>query len=106
MLGEETEWAELLIAFGPKPTSISAFASGFDAVPIDPSILGELAIGALRVAAINHAVSGYERLAPAKSVVELRLVTLSGTSSPDPSVTKVDRGTGGPRTWIPRLNLG
>jgi len=38
---------------------------------IDPSIWEQLAIGALRVAPINPAVSGCERLAPATSAIEL-----------------------------------
>ena len=56
---------------GPKPTSTSTFTSGFDAMPTNPDIWGELAIGALRVAPINPAVSGFEELAPAILVVDL-----------------------------------
>jgi len=72
-------------------------------VPIDPNIWGELAIGALRVAPINCAVSGCEGLALATSAIELRLMTLTGTSSPEPSVTKSE-GPGTPGLGSPGSN--
>jgi len=48
-----------------------------------------------RVAPINPAVSGCEKLTPATLAIELGLGTLSGTGSPEPSVIK-DEGTGTP----------
>jgi len=60
-------------------------------------------IGALRIAPINPAVPGCERLAPASSVIERRLV-LSGTASPEPSVTKDEGpGTSGPESPVSTL---
>jgi len=75
--------------------NIRKYRSGLNVTPIDDSIWGELEIGALRVAPINPAVSGCEGLAPATSAIELGLGTLSGTGSPEPSVTK-DEGPGTP----------
>jgi len=63
-------------------TRTSAFTSRLITAPIDPSIWEEPVIGALRVAPINPAVPGYERLAPATSVIELGLRALPGAGSP------------------------
>jgi len=73
---------------------------GLTTAPIDPSIWEEPAIGALRVAPINPAVLGCERLAPTSSVIERQLIALSGTGFAEPSVTK-DEGTGTPRPESP-----
>jgi len=60
------------LASGPAPNvRTSACTSGLTPAPIDASIWEGLEIGALRVAPINPAVSGCERLAPATSAIEL-----------------------------------